>query len=1725
MADNTDTGEEEIKPRSYQLRLVDHITKKNGIIYLPTGSGKTYVAILALKRFSKDMDKSIEEGGKRALFMCNTVELTRQQAVAVKKYTNLKVGFFVGEQGVDEWSKTKWCHEISECQVLVGTGQVILNMFTQKIMELSSVSIVIIDECHHGTGNHPFHEFMHLFLLAAEGTPLPRVVGLTGVLIKGNESKVFHKLKELETTYRSNIVTVSDTEEFKNVMLHSTQPKELLLGYPVQGGMHPAVHTIHKLIERFTALLDILEIGQQPKRFSKGMQHMLDPNKKKNVKSKLNDFEFQLAHYGVYAASMAIVSVALEFEVKLHQSETISLRNMYMSALNLCDRIRHILINMLRNSLDEDTDPDDALHTEQTIMNYSMPKVQILLHYVKQTFSGKEAKDICCLIFVERRYTAKCIYQVLKKFIEATPALRNVLVPQFMVGRNSVSADCENLLERKWQKSAIGQFRDGEANIMVCSSVLEEGIDVKACNYVLIVDPLKTFNMYVQTKGRARSKEAQFVVLCSELEKIEVNKQINQYRQTHADIGEYLKDRVLERADPLMHDIADHFHNSIQPFINEHGAVLLPSSALMLLHRYCQSLPSDAFGFVEPWMTLLTEQQRKDLFGTRAALKEVVSVELPLSSSMRETIYGDQMPSVRAAKMSAAFNTCIKLFYAGELNDHFLPVSLKERVAGIADFHFAHWKKYSDDVVDTVSKKKETQERHSTYKKAFPKEFDDCRPRVGEVCYAYEIILEPQFERNDYTEHMHDNLLTGRNMALLLSKQLPPLAEMPLFCNQGSLHVRVSEQPRELVISTAEQLEQLHQFHAMLFRDLLKIWRPSFVLDRRSKENSYFVVPLAVGSVGQNVVDWPLVRQFQRLPLPAPVSVKQRQEQPVPRPEDLEGKIVTQWYANFSSKRMLVHKVRRDLTPRSTMESNSGSMSYGEFTTSKYGNHIGGVVHMDQCLIEVRALTEQLNFYVQQRGKTSAQSKARAKIILIPELCFNYDFPGDLWIKALFLPSILNRLHYLLHAEDVRQCFNTFLDRQRLPENGVDYRPKRLEIDWSLRRNVDPHGNAVPNEDVEEPRSILEPLATKGIEMGVKNLHISDVQEPWQYYLEPVDLSRNYMSSYRVELNYYNQFINGNIASIDKMGLDDKEYWLQTQFNMPKRGIYETRSPARLPVARPALLPPASSATTQESVNVLPILLKSVSDEHISPAHQGEFLAAITTAGSADVYDMERLELLGDSFLKMSSSLYLASRYPDWNEGTLTQVKSRMVSNKNLMYCLRDTDIPSRISCSLFDPRISWLPPSIGLPENILALRTEQPSLAKLIGPHNLLDLQLSEEEVQSGRCSESTLRRFEQSCKGNQHDHYAGQDFSSDVNYCFGEVTIQNKVVADTLEALLGVIVRNYGLQHGFRMLEYFGICKPDVGKPLTQLLDLELKSAKMRANASTAHIDGFLINHSYLEQNIGYTFRDRGYLLQALTHPSFPTNRLTGCYQELEFIGDAILDFLISAYIFENNTKLRPGQLTDLRSALVNNTTLGCICVRHKIHFFILAENALLSETISKFVHFQESQGHRVTNHVRFLLEERDVQLDILDMDDEVDEAMENGSGEGPRIGAFNLAQNVDVPKVLGDVLEALIAAVYLDCHDLQTTWQVIYNMFEPELKEFSRNIPISPIRQLEEHKLAHPVYGPPMVDQDVVMMYCQFTCLDKTIRVTGVGTNKEQAKLAAAKSALQKLAKYDP
>lgn len=199
-----------------------------------------------------------------------------------------------------------------------------------------------------------------------------------------------------------------------------------------------------------------------------------------------------------------------------------------------------------------------------------------------------------------------------------------------------------------------------------------------------------------------------------------------------------------------------------------------------------------------------------------------------------------------------------------------------------------------------------------------------------------------------------------------------------------------------------------------------------------------------------------------------------------------------------------------------------------------------------------------------------------------------------------------------------------------------------------------------------------------------------------------------------------------------------------------------------------------------------------------------------------------------------------------------------------------------------------------------------------------------------------------------------------------------------------------------------------------------------------------------------------------------------------------------------------MTPGMLTDLRSALVNNVTLGGVCVRHRFHLFLLAENSELAEKIKDFAKYQEKQNYVVTDEVQILMEETSVPRN------EINDT------------AFNMSRNVEVPKALGDILEALIAAVYLDSRDLRTTWHVIYGLLEQEINQFTYNIPLDAVRQLVEHKHANPKFCDPIYDEGVCMVKCQFTCLDRSVEVNGFGPNGKMAKKAAAKHALQFLAK---
>ena len=109
-------------------------------------------------------------------------------------------------------------------------------------------------------------------------------------------------------------------------------------------------------------------------------------------------------------------------------------------------------------------------------------------------------------------------------------------------------------------------------------------------------------------------------------------------------------------------------------------------------------------------------------------------------------------------------------------------------------------------------------------------------------------------------------------------------------------------------------------------------------------------------------------------------------------------------------------------------------------------------------------------------------------------------------------------------------------------------------------------------------------------------------------------------------------------------------------------------------------------------------------------------------------------------------------------------------------------------------------------------------------------------------------------------------------------------------------------------------------------------------------------------LEQRLQYQFNDRGFLLQALSHASFYPNAVTDCYQRLEFLGDAILDYVITRHIYEDSKKFSPGKLTDLRSSLVNNNIFATLAVKWEFHKHFKYLSPHLYLIIDRFIQWQE-------------------------------------------------------------------------------------------------------------------------------------------------------------------------
>lgn len=213
-------------------------------------------------------------------------------------------------------------------------------------------------------------------------------------------------------------------------------------------------------------------------------------------------------------------------------------------------------------------------------------------------------------------------------------------------------------------------------------------------------------------------------------------------------------------------------------------------------------------------------------------------------------------------------------------------------------------------------------------------------------------------------------------------------------------------------------------------------------------------------------------------------------------------------------------------------------------------------------------------------------------------------------------------------------------------------------------------------------------------------------------------------------------------------------------------------------------------------------------------------------------------------------------------------------------------------------------------------------------------------------------------------------------------------------------------------------------------------------------------------LEAQLGYVFQDAGLLKLALTHRSADSDH----NERLEFLGDAVLNLLMADVLFQRFPAAREGELSRLRSTLVNRDTLGKVALQLELGAWLVL-----------------------------------------------------GGGEHKAGGQGRVS-------ILSCALEAVVGAIYLDAGPSQT-WSVILPWFEDLLDTFSAtHVLKDPKTRLQEYLQAHhralPGYAVVATRGEMHAQTFTVSCTADDITVTAEGISRRRAEQAAALLMLERM-----
>lgn len=459
-----------IERREYQVNIANSASKENTLAVLPTGLGKTIIAIILIAEVLKTDNNKI-------LFLAPTKPLVLQHAQFIKEFLTIKkesIVVFTGEISPEK-RKNMW----DNSRIIVSTPQVIENDLLSKRFDLSDVSFIVFDEAHHAVGEYAYVFVSEIYKKQRENR---LVLGITAS--PGNDiSKILEICKNLDI---SNIEIRTKYDQDVKPYVHDL--KIIWREIPLPRDFTYTIQLLRKALSERLKKLKQLGIIESSSVSLINRTKLLDAQKKIQTEIRSSPKPHKIFFQAAQTQSEAM---KIHYALDLIQTQGInSLKNYFQrmskdaSSKSGTKSSRSIMID---NNILEAVAYVKSLDIEH-------PKVGEIVKIVSQQLKNKPDSKI--IIFTHYRDTSRHITNELKNIENIKPAR--------FIGQ-ALKEDDKGLTQKE-QVKIINSFKEGDFNVLIATSVAEEGLDIPSTDLVVFYEPIPSEIRVIQRRGRTGRK-------------------------------------------------------------------------------------------------------------------------------------------------------------------------------------------------------------------------------------------------------------------------------------------------------------------------------------------------------------------------------------------------------------------------------------------------------------------------------------------------------------------------------------------------------------------------------------------------------------------------------------------------------------------------------------------------------------------------------------------------------------------------------------------------------------------------------------------------------------------------------------------------------------------------------------------------------------------------------------------------------------------------------------------------------------------------------------------------------------------------------------------------------------------------------------------------------------------------------------------------------------------